>query len=112
LRQMAKVLRDNREELGRLDAMDGGNPVTAMTNDVELGAEMLELFSEWGSHLGGMTMPGADNMLHYTVREPYGVVARLVPYNHPIMFATTRIAAPLMAGNSVVLKAPDQTPLS
>lgn len=112
LRKMAAVLRANREELGLLDAKDGGNPVTAMTGDVELGAEMLEMFAEWGSQLGGMTMPGAPEMLHYTVREPYGVVARLVPYNHPIMFATTRIAAPLMAGNAVVLKAPDQTPLS
>ncbi len=112
LRKMAAVLRANREELGRLDAQDGGNPVTAMTGDVELGAEMLELFAEWGTHLGGTTMAGDPKLLHYTVREPYGVVARLIPYNHPIMFATTRIAAPLMAGNSVVLKAPDQTPLS
>src|SRR5690606_34390690 len=50
--------------------------------------------------------------LHYTVREPYGVVARIVPYNHPIMFAASRLAAPLLAGNAVILKAPDQTPLS
>lgn len=112
LRAMAEILRANRDELGLLDAKDGGNPVTAMTGDVDLGAEMLELFAEWGTHLSGATLPSAPDLLHYTVREPYGVVARLVPYNHPIMFATTRIAAPLMAGNSVVLKAPDQTPLS
>lgn len=112
LRAMAAILREHRDELGLLDAQDGGNPVTAMIGDVELGAEMLELFADWGTHLSGITLPGAPDLLHYTVREPYGVVARLVPYNHPIMFATTRIAAPLMAGNSVVLKAPDQTPQS
>jgi 2-formylbenzoate dehydrogenase len=46
------------------------------------------------------------------MREPLGIVARIVPYNHPLMFAATRIALPLLAGNAVVLKAPDQAPLS
>src|SRR5207244_209200 len=50
--------------------------------------------------------------LHYTVREPWGVVARIIPYNHPIMFAASRVAPALVAGNAIVVKAPDQTPLS
>jgi acyl-CoA reductase-like NAD-dependent aldehyde dehydrogenase len=112
LRTMASVLRADRDELGRLDAQDGGNPVTAMTGDVDMAAELLEVFADWASQLGGETLPSARGLLHYTVREPYGVVARLVPYNHPIMFAASRIAAPLLAGNAVILKAPDQTPLS
>ncbi|WP_326553225.1 aldehyde dehydrogenase family protein [Micromonospora sp. NBC_01813] len=112
LRQVAGVLRAHRAELGRLDAADGGNPVTAMTADVDLAAELLERFADWADQLGGRTLPGDDDHLHYTTRRPYGVVARIVPYNHPIMFAASRIAAPLLAGNSVVLKAPDQTPLS
>jgi acyl-CoA reductase-like NAD-dependent aldehyde dehydrogenase len=46
------------------------------------------------------------------VRQPYGVVARIVPYNHPLMFSAARSIAPLMAGNTIVVKSPDQTPLS
>lgn len=112
LREIARVLRTHRAELGLLDAADGGNPVTAMTSDVDLAAELLDRFADWADQLGGRTLPAAADHLHYTTRRPYGVVARIVPYNHPIMFAASRIAAPLLAGNAVVLKAPDQTPLS
>ena len=49
---------------------------------------------------------------NYTVQEPLGVIARIVAYNHPLMFAAARLAAPLAAGNTVVVKAPDQAPLS
>jgi acyl-CoA reductase-like NAD-dependent aldehyde dehydrogenase len=112
LRRMAEVLLAHRVELGRLDAHDGGNPVTAMVGDVDMAADMLSRFADWADQLGGRTVAGDAAHLHYTVREPYGVVARIIPYNHPIMFAAARIAAPLLAGNAVVLKAPDQTPLS
>jgi betaine-aldehyde dehydrogenase len=57
-------------------------------------------------------MPTSEGQLNYTVREPLGVVARIVAYNHPLMFAAAKIGAPLAAGNSVVLKAADQAPLS
>ncbi|MFC0527697.1 aldehyde dehydrogenase family protein [Phytohabitans kaempferiae] len=112
LRAVAGLLRTHRDELGRLDALDGGNPVTAMTKDVDLACEQLELFADWADRLGGQTHVSGPDHLHYTLREPYGVVARIVPYNHPLMFAAGKLAAPLVAGNAVVLKAPDQTPLS
>jgi len=50
--------------------------------------------------------------MHVSRRDPYGVVARIVPFNHPFMFAGARIAAPLAAGNAVVVKTPEQSPLS
>jgi 2-formylbenzoate dehydrogenase len=62
--------------------------------------------------LKGETIPASTDHLHYTMREPYGVVARIVPYNHPLMFTAGRSVAPLIAGNCLVVKAPDQTPLS
>jgi acyl-CoA reductase-like NAD-dependent aldehyde dehydrogenase len=112
LRTMATVLRANREELAALDAHDSGNPVTAMGKDVDHAAQMLELFADWGDQLAGHTFLSDHHHLHYTIREPYGVVARIIPYNHPLMFAASKLAAPLLAGNAVILKAPDQTPLS
>lgn len=112
LRAMADALTAHRAELALLDALDGGNPVTAMEADVDAAASALRHFADWGMALKGETIPASAGNLHYTVREPFGVVARILPYNHPIMFAGSRIAAPLMAGNAVVVKAPDQTPLS
>ncbi len=112
LRRLAAKIRINADELGMLDALDSGNPVTAMTGDVEIAAQLVEMYADWVAELGGRTYPGDEDHLHYSILEPYGVVARIVPYNHPVMFAASRLAAPLLAGNAVVLKAADQTPLS
>ncbi|WP_253947002.1 aldehyde dehydrogenase family protein [Mycolicibacterium rhodesiae] len=111
LRALATLMRDHSEELALLDAVDGGFPLPAMRDDVTWAADVLELMADGALNLGGRTIPLSAN-LHYTLQQPYGVVARIVPFNHPVLFAGAKIAAPLMAGNAVVLKAPDQTPLS
>ncbi|GAT12199.1 aldehyde dehydrogenase [Mycolicibacterium novocastrense] len=111
LRALATLMRDHSEELALLDAIDGGFPLPAMRDDVTWAADVLELMADDALDLGGRTIPLSAN-LHYTLQQPYGVVARIVPFNHPVLFAGSKIAAPLMAGNAVVLKAPDQTPLS
>ncbi|CAJ1511212.1 aldehyde dehydrogenase family protein [[Mycobacterium] burgundiense] len=111
LRALATLMRDHAEELALLDAIDGGFPLPAMRDDVNWAAEVLEMMADAALDLGGRTIPLSTN-LHYTLQQPYGVVARIVPFNHPVLFAGSKIAAPLMAGNAVVLKAPDQTPLS
>jgi 2-formylbenzoate dehydrogenase len=71
----------------------------------------LRMFAGLALELKGTTIPASEN-LHYTVREPYGVAARIVPFNHPFMFAASKIAAPLVAGNATVLKPPEVAPLS
>jgi 2-formylbenzoate dehydrogenase len=111
VRVLHEVLLEHEQELSELDALDGGNPVTAMRNDVRSAVMMSELAANWALELKGHTVPATANHLHYTVREPYGVVGRIIPFNHPLLFAT-RVTVALIAGNSVVLKAPDQTPLS
>jgi betaine-aldehyde dehydrogenase len=60
----------------------------------------------------GSTYPGAPSALRFSVREPFGVCARLVAYNHPAVFLATKLAPAIAAGNCVVMKAPDQAPLS
>ena len=109
---LAEAVLAHEDELAVLDAIDGGNPVTAMRSDVRLAAALLRFAAASALELRGETIPGAADHLHYTLREPYGVVARIVAYNHPIMFAAGKVASALVAGNAVVLKAPDQTPLS
>jgi 2-formylbenzoate dehydrogenase len=112
VRGLAEIILRHEDELAFLDALDGGFPVTSMHNDVHWAAELLELFADWAIELKGETVPASAEHLHYTLREPFGTVGRIVPYNHPLFFAAGKIAAPLVAGNAVVLKPADQTPLS
>ena len=53
-----------------------------------------------------------DGIVNMTVREPFGVCARIVAYNHPFMFTASRLAPPIAAGNTVIMKPPPQAPLS
>jgi 2-formylbenzoate dehydrogenase len=112
VREMATRLLEHAGELAVLDAIDAGLPVTAMRTDVSWGAELMTLFADWAMELKGDTVPASAEHLHFTQRRPYGVVARIIPYNHPLFFAAGKIAAPLVAGNAVVLKPADQAPLS
>jgi succinate-semialdehyde dehydrogenase/glutarate-semialdehyde dehydrogenase len=72
----------------------------------------INYFAGLGYEVKGQTVPSTPDNLHLTVREPYGVVGRIIPFNHPISFAASRMAAPLIAGNTIVEKPSDQSPLS
>jgi 2-formylbenzoate dehydrogenase len=111
LRELGEVLTAHREELATLDAIDSGSPLQAMRSDVDGAVELISIFADYALQLAGQTLPVSEN-LHYTINQPYGVVARIGAFNHPLFFAASKAAAPLIAGNAVILKAPDQTPLS
>jgi betaine-aldehyde dehydrogenase len=112
LRQAAQLIRANAQGLALLDAADCGNPVRAMLADAEIAATQLEYFAGLVLEIKGETIPTSNGSLDYTLRQPIGVVARIFPFNHPFMFAAGKIAAPLAAGNTVVIKPPEQAPLS
>jgi acyl-CoA reductase-like NAD-dependent aldehyde dehydrogenase len=109
--ELADALQAHAAELALLDAIDSGAPVAEMYGDVSAAAAQLRLFAGLALELTGRTIPATGN-LHYTEREPYGITARIIPFNHPIMFAAAKIAAPLVAGNTVLLKPAEITPLS
>jgi 2-formylbenzoate dehydrogenase len=112
VRALAGILRANAAELATLDAFDLGSPYRMMLADTDRAAESLELFADLAIELKGEVIPASAAHLHYTLREPYGVVGRILPFNHPVMFAAGKIAAPLVAGNTVIVKPAHQTPLS
>lgn len=112
MKALARAVRERAEVFGMLDALDCGNPYLAMVDDANKGAGLLEHFANLGMEIKGQTVPTPGGGLNYTRREPYGVVARILPFNHPISFAAGKIASALIAGNTVVLKIADQTPLS
>lgn len=112
LRKAADIIRTHALELALVDAADCGNPVNAMQLDAEIAATQLEYFAGLVLENKGETIPTGNQSLNYTLREPLGVVARIFPFNHPFMFAAGKMAAPLVAGNTVLLKPPEQAPLS
>lgn len=112
LKEAATHLRAHESELAMIDALDCGNPIKGMRFDVNLGATLMEFFAGLTTELKGETIPQTRDKLTFVTREPLGVVARLVPFNHPFMFAAAKIAAPLAAGNAVILKPSEETPLA
>ncbi len=112
LREMATIIRANGRELALIDAADCGNPVAEMVRDAEGGAASLDYFAGLVLEMKGTTIPMDDDQLNYTLRQPLGVVVRINAYNHPFMFAVMRAAAPLASGNSLIIKPPEQAPLS
>lgn len=106
------ALEENRTRLAMLDAIDGGMPFAAMQVDLAISLQNIADWPRMARFHGGRTVPASPGNLHYTSFRPYGVVGRIVPFNHPAMFAITRVLPALIAGNPVVLKPAHQTPLS
>jgi acyl-CoA reductase-like NAD-dependent aldehyde dehydrogenase len=100
------------DEILRVEVADTGNTIAPMRNDLKNGIERLRYFVGLGYELRGQSVPSTPANLHFTIREPYGVVARILAFNHPISFALCGIGAPLMAGNAIILKPSEQSPLS
>jgi acyl-CoA reductase-like NAD-dependent aldehyde dehydrogenase len=112
LRRFAGIVRENARELAMLDAIDCGNPVRAMVGDAEIAAAQIDFFAGLVTEMKGTSIPMGPDRMNVTVREPLGVVARIIPFNHPFMFAAGKAEAPLAAGNTIVVKPPEQAPLS
>jgi acyl-CoA reductase-like NAD-dependent aldehyde dehydrogenase len=113
LAALADVVLAHGEELAWLDTLDNGSPIAVMRNDYLMAADQLRYLAGLALQLRGQTLPAQNHdALDFTLRDPFGVVGRLIPFNHPLMFAASRIAAPLLAGNTVVLKPSEQTSLS
>ena len=111
VRDLAAAIEAHAHDLALLDAVDGGAPISVMAADVRIATESLRYFAGLALESKGYTTPASTN-LHFTELQPYGVVTRIIPFNHPVMFAASKIAAPLVAGNTVVLKPAEATPLS
>jgi betaine-aldehyde dehydrogenase len=112
LRRIAQIVREHAGELAMIDAADCGNPYSAMIGDAAIAAAQLDFFAGLVTEMKGASIPMGADVVNFSVREPLGVVGKILPFNHPFMFCAGKIAAPLAAGNTVVVKPPAQAPLS
>ncbi|HET6491812.1 MAG TPA: aldehyde dehydrogenase family protein, partial [Burkholderiales bacterium] len=95
MRTFAQRLTERAEEFLHIEVQDTGNTITPMRGDVKVATDSLNYYAGLVYELKGETIPGASDFMHLTVREPYGIVARIAPFNHPLMFAVARTAAAL-----------------
>lgn len=112
LRALAAKFRARADDVLTMEATDTGNTIAKLGADVQIAAAYLEYFAGLATEMKGDTVPASPGNIHFSLREPFGVVARIVPFNHPFMFAGAHLASPLTAGNTVVIKTPETSPLT
>jgi betaine-aldehyde dehydrogenase len=112
VRALADRLEADADVFARIDVVDAGIPIRGMRRDVANAVTYLRYYASLASELKGHSIETSEDSVDFTVRQPFGVVGRIIPFNHPLQFAAGAIGAPLIAGNTVVLKPADQTPLS
>ncbi|MDN3272282.1 aldehyde dehydrogenase family protein [Streptomyces sp. MA15] len=114
--RMADLIDQHGDELAQLETLDNGKPFAhARDGDVSAAAELFRYFAGWATKIEGTTIPMSDDersYLAYTVREPIGVVGAIVPWNFPLLMACFKVIPAITAGNTVVLKPAEQTPLT
>jgi betaine-aldehyde dehydrogenase len=112
LQRLAAVIEEHADELAMLDVTDNGSPIREMRKDAGIAVSQLRYFAGLALEQRGETIPVAHGRLNYTLRHPFGVVGRIIPFNHPLMFLAAKLAAPLIAGNTVVIKPSEHTSIS
>src|SRR6202789_3402193 len=113
LQRAAALLEQHQEELIELESLDAGKPLAAVRRqDMPAVIDTLRYYAGWCDKITGQVIPERPDALTYTVREPVGVVAAIVPWNFPLMIGMWKIAPALACGCTVVLKPAEITPLT
>ena len=112
LRRLGDLIRVNADRIGAIESRDTGKPIAQATAEVNVGADFFTYFAGHAELPNGRTYPADAGYFVYSVREPYGVVGAISPWNFPFLLACWKTAPALAVGNSIVLKMAEQTPLS
>jgi betaine-aldehyde dehydrogenase len=113
LLKLADLIEANTEELARLESLDTGHPVRDSRRlDVPRTAACYRYFGGMADKFQGETIPVEAGFLNYTLREPVGIVGQVVPWNFPLMFTSWKMGPALAAGNCIVMKPSEITPLT
>jgi betaine-aldehyde dehydrogenase len=113
LREVASRIRGRERELSTLMTRETGKPLIESIDCIDWVAACFDYYAEVGRQSYGNSVPPvAPHQLNFTIKEPYGVVAAIVPFNFPLLLMAWKVAPALAAGNTVVCKPPHQNPLS
>src|SRR3954453_254883 len=113
VRKLGERLLERADEVSRLETLHNGKPISESRHiEIPAAAECFEYYGGWSDKVMGETIPVKGNHLTYTLREPIGVVAAIVPWNFPLLLAAWKVAPALACGNTVILKPASQPPLT
>lgn len=112
LEQIADVFREYKDELTDIEVTNNGSTYRPLAQDIDVAISTLDYYSGLMLEVKGETIETPGETIDYTLREPIGVVAGILPFNHPLAFAASKIGPALATGNTVVLKPSEYTPLS
>ncbi len=111
--KLSDLIQKNTDEIARLETLDTGKPIAESSRiDVPLTVDVFRYFAGAATKLEGSTIPVSGPFFNYTLREPIGVVGLIVPWNFPLLIAARKVAPALAAGNAVVLKPAEESPLT
>ncbi|MDE1853547.1 MAG: aldehyde dehydrogenase [Thaumarchaeota archaeon] len=112
LAKVSQTLRERLADFARLETLNNGKPLGQAKGDIAMAARHFEYFAGLADKIQGSTIPVPGNRLDYTVKEPLGVTAHVVPWNYPLVMAARSMAPALAAGNTIVAKPASFTPLT
>src|SRR5690348_12716506 len=113
LNKLADLIEKNADELATLESLDNGKPKSvAAAADLPLTIACYRYFAGWADKVQGKTIPINGDYFCYTRLEPVGVVGQIIPWNFPLLMQAWKLAPALAAGNTIVMKIAEQTPLS
>ena len=112
LYKLSQLLEEKTPDLAALETADNGKPIKeSLYIDLPQVVENFEYFAGWATKIEGETIPVPGKMFNYTLLEPIGVCGQIIPWNFPLLMAAWKLAPALAAGNTVVLKPAEQTPV-
>ncbi|MEC2537108.1 aldehyde dehydrogenase family protein, partial [Bacillus cereus] len=117
LEKVAQKMDERREEFAEIIAKEAAKPIRAARGEVDRTVQTYKFAAEEAKRIYGETLPldaapGADGRIAYTIRKPIGVIGAITPFNFPLNLVAHKVGPAIAAGNTVVLKPADQTPLS
>ena len=111
--KLAELIDANKEELATLETWDNGKPYSvALNEDLAEVAGCIRYYAGWADKLYGQTISTSPQKFAYTLKQPIGVCAQIIPWNYPLAMAAWKLGPALACGNTIVLKPAEQTPLS
>src|SRR5262249_36792380 len=113
LHAIARNIREHREKIATLLTAEGGKPLIENMDEVEWVAACFDYYAEVGRHESGRVIPPVQrHQMNFVMKEPYGVVVCIVPWNYPLLLLAWKVAPAIMAGNALIIKPSEHPPLS
>lgn len=112
LQNLSKLLQENADKIAEIESLNVGKPISASKGEVLAGINVLDFYIGAVNKIMGETIPTLPGLFNYTIREPIGVCALIVPWNYPFMLTMWKLSPALACGNSVIIKPASWTPLS